>query len=147
MPNRVIGRQVVVDRPVLRRPEDTEGILGDGEERQPERPFGEEDGRILSPDAVVDEMENLRKGTRHQYISDWTPITFNLDDSTKETATFSHGLEEIPWVVDVEQSFFVDGMNSTPAVEGTDVDTVKTDETVTVTTKLTETRYFRVRAM
>jgi hypothetical protein len=101
------------------------------------------------PDAadLLDGMEHLRIGTRDQYESEWVRIEGVDFVGTHE---FTHGLGEIPWVVDVLQSTRSDGANPTPAIPGgTDVTVTKTATTITVQNDdaATVDVYFQVRAM
>ena len=99
-------------------------------------------GEDLDPAGLVDEIENLRQGTRDQYESEWR---FIQGDAIVQTATFEHGLGEIPWMVDVMSSKVDDGKGAIDA--NADVTVTKTGTTVTVRNDSGSDLYFRVRAM
>ena len=84
-------------------------------------------------------IEQLRLGTRRQYISDWTLIP---DGATK---SFTHGLGEVPWVCDVVKSETADGKNPTSA--NADVTASKTSTAISVESALGSDAYFQVRAL
>lgn len=73
--------------------------------RQPETD-AEPGGR----DDLVKALEHLRKGTREQYESDWVlfPQPLSSGDTTV-SRTFPHGLDEVPWIVDILESEEADG--------------------------------------
>ena len=89
-----------------------------------------------------DEIENVRLGTREQWISDWASI------NDTETHTFNHPLDEIPWVVSVIYSETQQGYLARDATA--DVTVTKTDSAITVLNGIGNDdflRYFQVRAM
>lgn len=99
-------------------------------------------GNDLDVFGVVDEIENLRQGTRNQYESPWT---FIQGDAFAQVISFTHGLGEIPWAVDVLESKEADGKNATDG--NSDVDVTKDDTTITVTNNAGADLYFKVRAL
>lgn len=100
------------------------------------------DDKAVDPASLVDEIENLRQGTRDQYESPWT---FILGESIAQVISFTHGLGEIPWAVDVMSSKESDGKNAID--DNTNVTVAKTATTITVTNGASADLYFKVRAM
>jgi len=86
-------------------------------------------------------LEHLRMGTRDQYESGWVQI------ADTGSAGFPHGLEEVPWLVDVLRSESSQGKGAVDS--NTDVTIAKTDTTITVTSNVGDgvAYYFKVRAM
>jgi hypothetical protein len=106
-------------------------------------------GDALDPAGLIDEMESLRQGTRSQYESPWTSILGD-DPNSPGTAyaqviTFTHNLEEIPWMVDVMSSKESDGR--TPIDANANVTITKDDTEITVQNDSGTNLYFKVRAM
>lgn len=93
----------------------------------------------LDPAAMLDAVEQLRKGTRETFESNWTRI------AASATATFTHLLDDIPWIVDVTRSETSDGQR--PADATGDVTISKTATAVVVSNTATAAYYFRVRAL
>ena len=91
-------------------------------------------------------LEHLRMGTRDQFDSGWVQIADTVG-SAVGSASFTHGLEEVPWVVDVLRSPTNDGKAAMDS--NSDVTIVKTDTTITVTSNVGDgvAYYFKVRAM
>lgn len=96
-------------------------------------------GEDIDNAGLVDEIENLRQGTRDQYESEWVLIAAGL------AKTFDHGLDEIPWTVDVMGSTVNDGKS--PTDRNADVTVTKSGTQVSVTNDTAEDLYFLVRAM
>jgi len=90
---------------------------------------------------AADELENLRLGTREQWESDWTLI------NEGETHTFSHPLDEVPWVVSAVYSETQQGYLEKDATG--DVTLAKTSAAVTCLNGFSDsgTRYFKVRLL
>jgi len=86
-------------------------------------------------------LEHLRMGTRDQFESGWVQI------ADTGSSSFTHGLEEVPWVVDVLRSPTNDGKAAMDS--NSDVTIAKTDTTITVTSNVSDgvAYYFKVRAM
>ena len=86
-------------------------------------------------------LEHLRMGTRDQFESGWVQI------ADTGSSSFTHGLEEVPWVVDVLRSPTNDGKAAMDS--NSDVTIAKTDTTITVTSNVGDgvAYYFKVRAM
>ena len=91
------------------------------------------------PDSTSPDIEHLRQGTRRQWESDWT----ELADSA--SVTFTHDLGEIPWTVDVIRA--IDSGGASPLDANASVSIAKTDTTITVTSALGSSAYFKARAL
>lgn len=102
--------------------------------RRPAFPFRPKDS------ATEEFLEHLRKGTREQFESSWEVINPGADKS------YSHGLGEIPWMVDVVQAEDAGGKSATIAADAT---ATKTSDTITVTVAATATAglFYKVRAL
>jgi len=92
---------------------------------------------------VIDQLEHLRQGTFEKYESDWTLI-----ESTG-THTFTHGLDDVPLMVDVIRSENASGDH--PRDTAAIIAVTKTDKTITVVHDGTAVNgvgnfYYKVRA-
>ena len=97
---------------------------------------------ILDPVSVKDEIQEVRRGTRLQFESQ-----FILVQNT-QTVVIDHDLGEIPWVVDVIASVFSDGANAVPLALVTVTAKTSTDVSVNnATTTPALDHYVQVRAM
>ena len=87
-------------------------------------------------------LEHIRMGTRDQFESGWVPI------ADSGSSSFTHGLEEVPWVVDVLRSGDADGKTA-ESVPAADMTITKNTSTVTIANGVGDgtTYYFKVRAM
>jgi hypothetical protein len=102
-------------------------------------------GDDIDTAGLVDEIENLRQGTRSQYESPWTIIQGTTSmPANGQIITFTHGLEEIPWMVDVMSSKESDGRKP---IEGANLTITKNETTLTVQNGNAADLYFKVRAM
>ena len=89
-------------------------------------------------------LEHLRMGTRDQFESGWVQI------ADTGSSSFTHGLEEVPWLVDVLRSGDSDGKTAESVGVGAGGVTItKNTSTVTITNAVADgtTYYFKVRAM
>jgi hypothetical protein len=98
--------------------------------------------------APLDDLDNIRKGTRVQYVSEWVKIPH------EGSSEFTHELSEIPWLVSVIKSRSEGGdspseiSTSIDALHGTVITVGKSDTTITVTNNdFTQETYFQVRAL
>jgi hypothetical protein len=87
-------------------------------------------------------LEHLRMGTRDQYESGWAMA------ADASSVSFTHGLDEVPWVVDVLRSSTSDGKVA-ESVPSADVTIAKTSTSITITNDVGDgtAYYFKVRAM
>ena len=88
-------------------------------------------------------MDYLRNGTRDQYESGWILIL------TGVTKDFTHGLSEIPWVVDLLFSFSSAGSmpKHAPFTPDSPFGITRDATKVSVLNASGENLYFQVRAM
>jgi len=107
--------------------------------------------RERHPDSTSPIIEDVRQGTRKQYVSDWTEIKAGT------SLSFTHELGEVPWCVDVLRAAGNQGVSAVALYQSgkTLVDAagaaavsafVKSDSVVTLTNGSTDA-YFRVRAL
>ena len=106
-------------------------------------------GEDIDTAGLVDEIENLRQGTRDQYESAWTSILGDAPDSPgtplAQVISFDHKLGEIPVSVDVMSSKEPDGKYAID--DNASVTVTKTATKITVTNTSGVNLYFKVRAM
>lgn len=101
---------------------------------------------VVNADALRDDIDELREGTRDQYESGWEFIEADATAGVDEpSVVFDHQLGEIPWVCSVIASQQEQGGDP---IETSDLTVLTTETTITVKNTSTLTSYYvKVRAM
>jgi hypothetical protein len=96
--------------------------------------------------ALDDELQALREGTREQFESSWTWVAASVTGESG-SVTFTHHLGEVPWAVDV--IFSENASGKTPQVpDSANYTVAKTNTTITLQNDSTDAGYyFKVRAL